>query len=256
MNNNQLDYMTKGAHIMSGEFIRSELLLGYDNIEKLKQSKVAIFGIGGVGSYVTEILARSAVGSFVLVDDDVIVDSNINRQIIALNSTLGKSKVDVAKNRILDINKDAKVTTYRMFYTKNNIISDMLGDCDYIIDAIDTVSSKIELICESKENNRPIISCMGTGNKLNPLSLKIADIYETKMCPLCRVMRKELRSRGIKNLKVVYSEEPPIRPLDNEKAQNDTSLHKKRKTVGSVSFVPSVAGIIIGSKVVKDLLAE
>lgn len=238
---------------MNNEFVRSELLLGNESLEKLKNTKVAIFGIGGVGSYVVEALARSSIGLFVLVDDDVVASSNINRQIIALRSTLGKNKVEVAKNRILDINKEAKVETYKTFYGKGKGYG-LIDNCNYVVDAIDTVSSKLELICEANKKNIPIISCMGTGNKLNPLDLRISDIYKTKTCPLCRIMRKELKLRGIKKLKVIYSEEQPIKPIDIYDKENDGSLHKKRKTVGSVSFVPSVAGIIIASEVIKNIL--
>ena len=238
---------------MCGKFVRSELILGYDNMEKLKNTKVAVFGIGGVGSYVVEGLARSGVGSFVLVDDDIVAESNINRQIIALNSTIGDSKVSVAKQRILDINNCANVEDYKMFYGKGNG-KNIIDNCDYVIDAIDTVTSKLELISECTSKNIPIISCMGTGNKLNPLELKVADIYKTQTCPLCRVMRKELKARGIKKLKVVYSEEYPIKPLEPQDEDREETLHKKRKTVGSVAFVPSVAGMIICSEVIKDIL--
>lgn len=245
--------MIKEEKFMDNEFVRSELLLGSKNLEKLKNSKVAIFGIGGVGSYVVETLARSAVGLFVLVDDDDVASSNINRQLIALRSTLGKSKVEIAKSRILDINKRAKVETYKAFYGRGEGYG-LIDDCDYVIDAIDTVSSKLELICEANKKNKPIISCMGTGNKLNPLNLRVSDIYKTKTCPLCRIMRKELKLRGIKNLKVIYSEEQPIKPINIDDKRDYRDLHKKRKTVGSVSFVPSVAGIIIASEVIKDIL--
>ncbi len=245
--------MTKGDNFMQEEFIRSTILLGYSNVESLKNKKIAIFGLGGVGSYVLEGLARIGVGSFVLVDDDVVAKSNINRQIIALNSTVGKSKVSLAKQRVLDINNCANIEIYKTFYGQgkgHNIID----GCDYVVDAIDTVTSKLELICESVDKNIPIISCMGTGNKLNPLELRVSDIYKTKTCPLCRVMRKELKVRGIKKLKVVYSEEQPIKPLEICNEENDQTAHKKRKTVGSVSFVPSVAGMIICSEIIKDIL--
>lgn len=237
---------------MNNQFIRSEILLGYDKIEKLKNTKVTVVGIGGVGSYVLEGLARSGIGSFILIDDDIVAESNINRQIIALNSTIGKSKVSVAKQRVLDINNCADVKTYETFYGQGKG-TNIIDSCDYVVDAIDTVTSKLELISEATNKGIPIISCMGTGNKLNPLKLRVSDIYKTKTCPLCRVIRRELKTRGIKKLKVVYSEEQPIKPLEphNEEEHN---VHKKRKTVGSVSFVPSVAGMIICSEVVKDIL--
>lgn len=238
---------------MSKEFIRSEILLGYNNMEKLKKTKIAIFGIGGVGSYVLEGLARCGVGSFALIDDDIVAESNINRQIIALSSTIGESKVSVAKQRVLDINNCAHVDVYKTFYGQGKGYN-IIDGCDYIIDAIDTVTSKLELISEAVSQNIPIISCMGTGNKLNPLDLQVSDIYKTKTCPLCRVMRRELKDRGIKKLKVVYSEEQPIKPLEPCCGQEDLTSHNKRKIVGSVSFVPSVAGMIICSEVIKDIL--
>lgn len=230
------------------QFIRSELLLTKSNIEKLKNSKVAIFGLGGVGSYVVEGLSRCCVGNFVLIDNDVVEESNINRQIIATYKTIGKNKVDVAKDRILDINPEANVTTHKVFYNKDVKI-DIIKGCDYVIDAIDTVSSKLYLITVCKENNIPIISCMGTGNKLDPTKFVITDIYKTKVCPLCREIRKELKKRNIKLLKVLYSEEQPIKP-ENLSENYDT----KKQIVASVSFVPSVGGLIISSEVIKDLI--
>lgn len=248
---------------MNKQFIRSEILLGYDKIEKLKNTKVAVVGIGGVGSYVLEGLARSGIGSFILIDDDIVAESNINRQIIALNSTIGKSKVSVAKQRVLDINNCANVKTYETFYGQGKG-TNIIDSCDYVVDAIDTVTSKLDLISEATNKGIPIISCMGTGNKLNPLKLRVSDIYKTKTCPLCRVMRRELKTRGIKKLKVVYSEEMPLKPLTPadlgfvakapEENGEHVQLKAKRQTPGSISFVPPVAGMIIASQVVRDIL--
>ena len=236
---------------MREEVIRTTMLIGEENINRLKNAKVAVFGIGGVGSYVVEALARSFIGSFILVDDDVVSLSNINRQLIATHDTVGMKKVLIAKERIESINPDAKVEFSDEMYLPGNSL-DFLDDVDYIVDAIDTVSSKISLIVESKKRNIKIISCMGTGNKMNPTQLEVNDIFKTSTCPLCRVMRRELKARNIKNLKVVYSKEQPIKPLSIN--ENSKSKHVKRQTVGSTSFVPSVAGLIIASEVVKDLI--
>ncbi len=236
---------------MREEVIRTTMLIGEENINRLKNAKVAVFGIGGVGSYVVEALARSFIGSFILVDDDVVSLSNINRQLIATHDTVGMKKVLIAKERIESINPDAKVEFSDEMYLPGSSL-DFLDDVDYIVDAIDTVSSKISLIVESKKRNIKIISCMGTGNKMNPTQLEVNDIFKTSTCPLCRVMRRELKARNIKNLKVVYSKEQPIKPLSIN--ENSKSKHVKRKTVGSTSFVPSVAGLIIASEVVKDLI--
>lgn len=218
---------------------RTELLLGNENIQVLQNKKVAIFGIGGVGSYVLEALARVGIGEFILVDKDVVDVTNINRQIIALNSTIGQSKVGVAKNRILDINPDIKVTIHQKFYLPENEDEIDFNDCDYIIDAIDTVTAKIGLVMLANRKNIPIISSLGTGNKLNPTDLMVSDIYQTSICPLAKVMRKELKKRNVDKLKVVYSKENPI---------------INRRPPASISFVPSVAGLIIASEVVKDLV--
>ena len=229
---------------MNNQFTRTELLIGKNGIEKLKNSKVAVFGLGGVGSYVVESLARSGIGNFILVDNDVIDITNLNRQIIATRKTLGMAKVEAAKERILEINPDANVKVYQEFFNSNsNLILD--GGINYIVDAIDTVSSKIELIVRANELNIPIISSMGTGNKLDPTKFEVTDIYKTEICPLARVIRKELRNRGIEKLKVVYSKENPLVPNvpENEKA-----------VPGSVSFVPSVAGLIMSGEVIKDIL--
>lgn len=229
------------------QFSRTELLIGTESLNKLKDSKVAIFGVGGVGSYVVEALARAGVGDFVLIDKDTVSISNINRQLIATHDTIGKLKVDVAKNRILSINPNATVITYPEFFMPgNNYILDK--SISYIVDAIDTVTAKIEIIMQAKKLEIPVISSMGTGNKLNPSLFEITDIYKTQVCPLAKVMRKELKSRGVKHLKVLYSKEEPKRSGiigDNGKA-----------VPGSISFVPSVAGLIIAGKVIKDLLSK
>jgi len=223
---------------MLEQFSRTELVIGKSSIEKLQKSKVAIFGIGGVGSYVVEALARIGIGNFILVDNDEVSISNINRQIIATHNTIGMPKVEVAKNRILEINPHAKVEIYKEFFMPDTqgIIDNTV---DYIVDAIDTVTAKIELIVRANKENIPIISCMGTGNKLDATKFEVSDIYKTSVCPLAKVMRKELKGRGIDKLKVVYSKEEPI---------------NKNTIVGSVSFVPSVAGLIIAGEVVKDLI--
>ena len=225
---------------MQNQFSRTELLIGKQAIKKLQNSKVAIFGIGGVGSYVVEALARSGIGNFILVDNDDVSISNINRQIIATNKTIGMSKVEVAKNRILEINKNANVEIYKEFFMPETqgILSESV---DYIIDAIDTVTAKIELVVRANRMNIPIISCMGTGNKLDPTKFEVTDIYKTSVCPLAKVMRKELKVRGIKKLKVVYSKEVPIKPQAEE------------KVLASISFVPSVAGLIGAGEVIKDI---
>ncbi len=230
------------------QFSRSAMILGEENLSKLKKSTVAVFGLGGVGSYVVEALARCGVGGFVLVDDDTVDLTNLNRQIIALHSTLGQAKVDVAKARILDINPNANATTHKTFYTKETS-PDIIGGCDYVIDAIDTVASKLSLVETCKQNEIPIISCMGTGNKFDPTMFEVTDIFSTSVCPLCRVMRRELRKIGVDALKVVYSKETPLEPIS-------TPINSSEKrTPGSVSFVPSVAGLIIASEVVKELVS-
>ncbi len=245
-------------------FSRTESLLGSQGLEKLKNSKVAIFGIGGVGSFTAEALARSGVYKLVLIDNDHICLTNINRQIHALSSTVGKSKVEVMKARILDINPQAEVTIYNELYNSENAEKLLSDDYDYLVDAIDMVSSKIDLIERCKKRNIPIISAMGAANKLDPTKLEVSDIYHTSICPLAKTMRKELRKRGIKDLKVVYSKEEPIRPLNTDdnniskkdcRSQNkDGNSSKKDKVLGSVSFVPSVAGLIIASQVVRELI--
>ncbi|MGL4790218.1 MAG: tRNA threonylcarbamoyladenosine dehydratase [Anaerotignaceae bacterium] len=235
-------------------FIRTEMIIGSEGLDILKNSKVIIFGVGGVGGYICEALARAGVGNLTLVDNDVVSKSNINRQIIALNSTIGRYKTEVMKERILDINPDCVVKTHNIFYLPESegIIE---GDTNYIVDAIDTVSGKIQLVLDAKAKNIPIISSMGTGNKLNPTQLTVTDIYKTSVCPLAKVMRKELKDRGIKKLKVVYSKEQPLTGKMSEEDLNKRGeTSNKRRTPGSISFVPPVAGLIIASEVVKDLL--
>ena len=222
-------------------FSREERLIGKENVEKLNKSKVAVFGIGGVGSFVVEGLARAGIGKFLLVDNDTVDITNINRQIHANITTIGKNKVDVMKERILNINPQAEVDISTEFFMPGSKLVD--NSLDYIVDAIDTVTGKIELVCRANELNIPIISAMGTGNKLDPTKFEVADIYKTSVCPLAKVMRKELRSRGIQKLKVVYSKEEPIKPNDGD-----------YKTPASISFVPSVAGLIMAGEVIKDII--
>lgn len=235
------------------EFMRTELLLGAKAMEKLKNSRVAVFGVGGVGGYAVEALARSGVGALDLIDDDVVSESNINRQIIALRSTIGMPKVEVAAARVRDINPDCNVRTYRCFYTPETAGEFDFAQYDYVIDAIDTVTGKIALVMQAKDAGTPIISSMGAGNKLDPTAFKVADIYKTSVCPLARVMRRELKKRGVKKLKVVYSEEEAMTPLRMDPTV-DAGGHPKRQTPGSVAFVPSVAGLILAGEVVKDLV--
>lgn len=233
---------------MSEQFSRTELLIGKEGLEKLVGAKVAIFGIGGVGSFVVEALARAGVGSFLLIDNDTISESNLNRQIHALTNTIGKYKVEVMKERIMQINPKAKVEISKEFFMPNSDSNLIDNTINYIVDAIDTITAKIELVIRAEELQIPIISSMGTGNKLDPTKFEITDINKTSVCPLAKVMRKELRARGIKKLKVVYSKEEPIKVPQNEE-QNG-----KKRVPGSISFVPSVAGLIIASEVVKDLI--
>lgn len=230
-------------------FSRTELIIGTEGLDKLKQSKVAIYGIGGVGSFVAEGLARSGVEKFVLVDDDDICLTNLNRQIHATQKTIGKAKVEVMKERILEINPDAKVEVYKELYNKDSAERLLSDDYSYVVDAIDMVSAKLDLIERCKKRGIKIISSMGAGNKLNPAMLEVSDIYKTSICPLARVMRKELRQRGIDSLKVIYSKEKPIVP----KIESD-EYTTRRQLPGSVSFVPSVVGLIIASEVVKDII--
>ncbi|MEG1547611.1 MAG: tRNA threonylcarbamoyladenosine dehydratase [Clostridia bacterium] len=232
--------------------IRTNMLLG-SGVDRLGAAKVAVFGIGGVGSFAAEALARGGVGTLILVDNDCVAESNLNRQIVALHSTLGKKKAGIMAARIADINPDANVIPYELFYDASSAECIDVSDCDYIVDAIDTVTSKLLLIQRAQEAGIPIISSMGTGNKLDPCALKVADIYETSVCPLARVMRNELRKRGVKGLKVVYSTEQPLVPASIPESD---STHKKRQSPGSVSFVPSVAGLIIAGEVIKGIIGK
>ena len=233
---------------MLDQFSRTELLLGKAAVEHLSTCRVAVFGIGGVGGYVCEALARSGVGAFDLIDNDKVCLSNINRQIIATTKTVGEYKTDVMKDRILDINPDAEVNTYKCFFLPENASDFPFDKYDYVVDAIDTVTAKIELVMQCQKTGVPIISSMGAGNKLDPTQFRVADIYKTKMDPLAKVMRRELKKRGVTKLKVVYSEEEPISPAESEPQSNG-----RRSTPGSTAFVPSVAGLIIASEVIKDL---
>lgn len=233
-------------------FVRTKMLIGEEGIDILKNSKIIIFGAGGVGSFCIEAIARAGVGTIHIVDDDTIAKSNINRQLFATNSTIGKDKVQVAKERILDINKDANVIATKLCYGKDTMHQIDLSDYNYIIDAIDTVSSKILLIEKAKELNIPIISSMGTGNKLDPSKFEITDIHKTSVCPLAKVIRYELKKRGIKNVKVLYSKEIPKKPLQIH--TDEIGIHQKRQTPASISFVPSLAGLMIAGYVINDIL--
>ena len=236
---------------MKNQFIRTELLLGKEAMEKLKSTHIAVFGIGGVGGFCVEALARSGVGKLTLIDNDMVSASNLNRQIIALHSTVGKYKTEVAKDRISDINPMAEVICLNTFYLPENADEIDLSKFDYVVDAIDTVSAKLELIQRCYKLNIPIISSMGTGNKLDPTAFEVSDIYKTSVCPLARVMRRELKERNIPKLKVVYSKEAPIIPNKAELCKEET---QKRATPGSISFCPSTAGLILASEVIRDIL--
>lgn len=238
---------------MINEFTRTEMLIGAEGVKKLSGAKVAVFGAGGVGGYVIEALARSGVGAIDVIDGDEISLTNINRQILALHSTLGRPKAVVAKERIEEINPAAKVNAFVLFYTPENKGGVDIKNYDYVVDAVDTVAAKAELAVECRSAGVPIISCMGAGNKLDPTAFKVADIYSTKVCPLAKAMRSVLKKRGVKSLKVVYSEEEPISPLTLEGAEESCG---KRVTPGSAAFVPSVAGLIIAGEVVKDLIGR
>jgi len=248
---------------MKEEFSRTERLIGVEAMERLKNARVAVFGVGGVGGYVAEALARSGVGALDLIDSDTVNLSNINRQIIALHSTIGRFKVDVMKERIADINPDCQVTVHRCFYLPENKDEFDFTQYTYVVDAVDTVAAKIQLVLQAKEADVPIISSMGAGNKLNPAAFEVSDIYKTSVCPLAKVMRRELKQRGIKKLKVVYSREEAIKPMvedaikpvgEEPQEQSEGTTPRKRSTPGSVAFVPSVAGLIIASEVVKDII--
>lgn len=236
---------------MNNQFLRTEMLIGKDAVEKLNNSRVAVFGVGGVGGYVVEALSRAGVGNIDIIDNDTISVSNLNRQIIALNSTVGKNKVDVLKARLLDINPNLKVETYKCFFTRNTEFD--FSKYDYVVDAIDMVVGKLELITRAKSANVPIICSMGTGNKMNPTMFEVADISKTSVCPLAKVIRQELKKRRIKKVKVVYSKEMPLKPIVTE--DMDVETKGGRIAPASNSFCPAVAGLIIASEVIKDLIA-
>ncbi|MCC8080848.1 MAG: tRNA threonylcarbamoyladenosine dehydratase [Lachnospiraceae bacterium] len=248
---------------MLNQFSRTELLLGRERMEKLFASRVAVFGIGGVGGYTVEALARSGVGTLDLIDDDRICLTNLNRQILATRQTVGKYKVDVARERILSINPNAVVYTYKTFYMPDMAEKFDFSLYDYVVDAIDTVTGKIALVMQAEQSGTPIISCMGAGNKMDASALEVADIYETSVCPLARVMRRELKKRGVKKLKVVYSREPAMQPMgDSETGCKSGCICppgtarnclQRRQVPGSNAFVPAAAGLIIAGEVVRDL---
>lgn len=245
---------------MKEQFSRTGLLIGEEAIERLQKARVAVFGIGGVGGYVVEALARSGVGAFDLIDNDIVCESNINRQIIATYESIGQEKVEVMRKRILSINPDAKVNIYPCFFLPENASQFDFAQYTYVVDAVDTVTAKIEIIMRAKEARVPVISCMGAGNKLDPTKFQVTDIYKTTMCPLAKVMRRELKKRGVEKLKVVYSTEVAIKPLVDSgegevKSRNDLQAGEaRRSTPGSIAFVPSVAGLIAAGEVVKDII--
>ena len=251
---------------MLNQFSRTQLLLGEESMNKLSDMRVAVFGIGGVGGYVCEALVRTGIGHFDLIDDDKVCLTNLNRQIIATRKTVGLYKADVMKERMLEINPNVEVNVYKCFFLPKNADEFPFADYDYVIDAVDTVTAKVELVMKCKEMNVPIISSMGAGNKLDASAFKVADIYKTKMCPLAKVMRHEMKKRGVKKLKVVYSEEKPTRPIEDMSISCRThcicppgAQHKcteRRDIPGSVAFVPSVAGMIIAGEVIKDLTKD
>lgn len=248
---------------MLNQFSRTQLLLGQDGMDRLANARVAVFGVGGVGGFTVEALARSGVGTIDLIDDDKVCLTNINRQIIALRSTVGKYKVDVAAERLRDINQNIQVNTYKTFYMPDTAQQFDFSQYDYVVDAIDTITGKLELVMQAHKAGTPIICSMGAGNKLDPTAFRVADIYKTSVDPLARVMRHELRKRGIKKLKVVYSEEPPMRPIEDMASSCRTNCicppgaarkcTERRDIPGSNAFVPSVVGLIIAGEVIKDL---
>lgn len=260
---------------MTNQFSRTELLLGKESMERLSQARVAVFGVGGVGGYVVEALVRSGVGAIDLIDNDKVCLTNINRQIIATRSTVGLDKVDVMRDRIMDINPECRVEVHKCFYLPETQDEFDFTQYDYVVDAVDTVTAKIALVMQAKETGVPIISSMGAGNKLNPAQFEVADIYQTSVCPLAKVMRRELKKRGVKKLKVVYSKEEALKPLVSDEPEADEAVQeenanehvgaaektetqefkaeRRRATPGSIAFVPSVAGLIIASEVVKDI---
>jgi len=240
------------------DLIRTELLLGNKNMEKLKTAHIAVFGIGGVGGYVAEALARSGIGGLDLIDNDIISESNINRQIIALHSTIGRHKTEVMKERIKDINPECEVTEYRCFFLPENQADLDFAKYNYIVDAVDTVTAKIELVLAAQRAKSPVISSMGTGNKLDPSRFRVADIYQTSVCPLAKVMRKELKKKGVEKLKTVFSDEEPKKYAESGLCINLMSDNSektlKRSIPGSLAYVPSVAGLMMASEVIKDIL--
>lgn len=248
---------------MLNQFSRTQLLLGEEAMERLAKSRVAVFGIGGVGGYLVEALARSGVGAFDLIDDDKVCLTNLNRQIIATRKTVAKDKVEVMKERILEINPKAQVMVHKCFYLPETADRFNFAEYSYVVDAVDTVTAKIDLVLRSQEAGVPVISCMGAGNKLDPSRFQVADIYKTSMCPLAKVMRRELKKRGVKRLKVVYSTEQPRRPLEDMSISCRANCicppgteHKctdRRDIPGSVAFVPPVAGLMMAGEVIRDL---
>ena len=240
---------------MLNQFSRTELLLGKEAMKILSRAHVAVFGVGGVGGYVIEALVRSGISHIDIIDNDTVSLTNINRQIIASHSTIGKAKVDVMKERILDINSDAEVKVFKCFYLPETRNLFDFSEYDYVVDAVDTVTAKIQLILQAKEAGVPVISSMGAGNKLNPMSFEVADISQTSVCPLARVMRQECKKRGIKDVKVVYSKEKPVESKLTEEEKKSAEQKGNGVAPGSCAFVPSVAGLIIASEVIKDLLA-
>ncbi|MCD7821180.1 MAG: tRNA threonylcarbamoyladenosine dehydratase [Clostridiales bacterium] len=250
---------------MQNQFSRTQLLLGREGMERLYRARVAVFGVGGVGGYTVEALARSGVGQLDLIDNDTVSLSNLNRQIIATHSTIGQYKVDAAQARVLDINPEAVVRTYKVFYTPQTSEQFDFTQYDYIVDAIDTVTGKLELVEQAHRVGTPIISCMGAGNKLDASAFEVADLSKTSVCPLARVMRRELGKRGIKHLKVVYSKEPALTPIEDDSIScryhcicppgTERKCTERRQVPGSNAFVPAVAGLIVAGEVVKDLSA-
>ncbi|MCD8125687.1 MAG: tRNA threonylcarbamoyladenosine dehydratase [Lachnospiraceae bacterium] len=240
---------------MEDAWARTCLLLGEEAVERLARTRVAVFGVGGVGGYVVEALARSGIGALDLIDNDTVSVSNLNRQILALHSTVGRYKADVAAERVRDINPEAHVRAYRVFYGPDTEEEFDFSQYDYVVDAIDTVTGKIGLVLQAQRSHTPIISSMGAGNKLDPGAFRVADIYKTSVCPLARVMRRELRKRGVDHLKVVYSEEVPRTPQAEESEMAEVPSAGRRQTPGSIAFVPPAAGLVLAGEVVRDLLA-
>jgi Dinucleotide-utilizing enzymes involved in molybdopterin and thiamine biosynthesis family 1 len=238
---------------MQERFVRTKMLLGSGAMERLRCARVAVFGVGGVGGYTAEALARSGIGKIDLIDSDTVALSNLNRQIIALTTTVGRYKVDVMRERIMEINPSAEVRVFRCFFLPENKEMFDFGSYSYIADAVDTVTAKIELVMQGKEHGIPVISSMGAGNKLNPAAFEVADIYETSVCPLAKVMRRELRKQGVEHLKVVYSKEEPRTPMQTDEAAGTAGEPVRRSTPGSAAFVPSVAGLIMAGEIVRDL---